>query len=177
MKSTTNDENYETIIIMMAFMTVLPLTLMYAVGPLTVIYIYPIIFGLVTRREVKRNPIDYPDSAIVQQVTEKKNYCKKLIHLTPLIFTSVGIYIGFMIIHIYSAVRFIQYGDKVLSSYHGKSHPLPITHAVVSLTVVGGGFVLLVTILVIRILKSKKHDAQLQSLIKQSDAEAATSSM
>ena len=82
-----------------------------------------------------------------------------------------------MIIHIYSAVRFIQYGDKVLSSYHGKSHPLPITHAAVSLTVVGGGFVLLVTILVIRILKSKKHDAQLQSLIKQSDAEAATSSM
>ena len=87
-------------------MTVLPLTLMYATVPLTVVYIYPISFGLVTGSKMKRNPIDYPDSAVVQQVTEKKNYCKKLAHLTPLIFTSVGIYIGFVIIHIYSAVRF-----------------------------------------------------------------------
>ena len=87
----------------MAFMTVLPLTLMYAIVPLTVVYIYPISFGLVTGSKTKRNPIDYPDSAVVQQVTEK-NYCKKLAHLTPLIFTS-GIYIGFAIIHIFSAVR------------------------------------------------------------------------
>ena len=150
-------------------MAVLPLTQMYVVGPLTVIYLYPIIFGLVTRRQVKRNPIDYPDSDIVKQVTKKKNYCKKLVHITPLIFTSIGIYMGFVIIHIYSAVRFIQYGDEVLSSYHGKSHPLPITHAVVSLTVIGGGFVLLVTVLAVRISKSKKHDAQLITFTKQSN--------
>ena len=36
----------------MAFIAVLPLTLMYAVGPLTVVHIYPRVFGLITRKKL-----------------------------------------------------------------------------------------------------------------------------
>ena len=158
-----NNKNYKTIIIILAFITVLPLTLIYAIGPLTVIHVYPIVFGLITRQKDKENSIDYVDSGVAQQVTEKKNYFKKLAHLTPLLFTSIGICIGFLVFHVYSVVRFIQYGDEVLSSYDNKSHPLPITHAVISSTVIGGGLVLSVTILVIRISKSKKHDSKVIS--------------
>ena len=170
-----NDENYQTIIIIMMFMAVLPLTLMYAVGPFTVVHIYPRVFGLITRNKVNVNPIDYPNSYIARQVTKKKNHYQKLVHLTSLLFTSVGIYICFLVVHAYSIIRFIQYGDKVLSSYQGKSHPLPIAHAAISSMVVGGGFILSVTILVIRISKSKKHDAEV-NLGNLSSAEEATGS-
>ena len=108
-------------------------------------------------------------------MTKKKNHYQKIVHLTPLLFTSVGIYICFLVVHAYSIIRFIQYGDEVLSSYQGKSHPLPIAHAAISSMVVGGGFVLSVTILVIRISKSKKHDAEV-NLGNLSSAEAATGS-
>ena len=104
-------------------------------------------------------------------MTKKKNRYKKIVHLTSLLFTSVLIYIGFLIVHVYSAIRFIQYGDEVLGSYDNRSHPLPITHAVISSMVIGGGLVLSVTILVIRISKSKKHDAQVGN---GGGAEAAT---
>ena len=76
--------------------------------------------------------------------------------------------------HVYSVIRFIQYGDEVLSSYDNRSHPLPITHAAISSTVIGGGLVLSVTILVIRISKSKKHDSEVAD--SPSSVEAGTGS-
>ena len=160
MKGTMDDESYKTIIIIMALIAVLPFTLMYAIGPFTVMHIYPIVFGLITRKKVQVNPIDYPDLDIAKKITKKKNYYKKLIHLTSLLLTGILLYIGFMITHIYSIIRLIQYGDEVLSSYNDKSHPLPIIHALISSTVNAGGFILFATILAIRISKSRKHDAQ-----------------
>ena len=136
---------------------------MYAVGPFTVVHIYPRVFGLIIKNKV--NPIDYPNSYIAKQVNEQ-NHSKKLIHLTSLLFTSVGIYVCFHVI------RVIQYGDEVLSSYDNKIHSLPITDVAILSTVFGRG---LATILVIRISNSKKHDTEV-TLGNLSAAEAAAGS-
>ena len=144
-RSGISDENYHTIIIIMALMTVLPLTLLYAIGPLTVVHIYPVVFGLITDNKAKAKlATDYADSFVAQTVTKKKFYYKKLIRMAPFLLTSIGINIGFIIIHILSVIRFIQCGDEVLDP-----NVLPIIHAVVSLLVIGGVLFLSVTILVI----------------------------
>ena len=64
---------------------------------------------------------NYSDTtlSVIKSKASDEKFSKMLIHKPPLIFTSVGI-TGLLLIHIFSVVRFIQYGDEVLSSkiYH-----------------------------------------------------------
>ena len=105
-----NDEKYKTIIMIMIFMTVLPLTLMFGVSPLTVLHIYPIVLRRINIKGVKVYKPYYSGTVGVVSVNPKKeSHYKKPLHMKPLIFTSVLICIGFLIIHVLSVIAFIQY--------------------------------------------------------------------
>ena len=163
-----NDESYNTVIIIMIFITILPLTLMFGVSPLTVLHIYPLVLRLINIKEVEVHASQYLDSGVVPIKVKTESHYKKPLHMKPLIFTSVLIWIGFLIVHIFSVIRFIQYGNKVLSS-EDYQNIIPIIHAVLSLLAVGTGFVLTVMSLRIRISKQQKQqqesNATLQELL------------
>ena len=111
-----NDESYNTIIIIMIFITILPLTLMFGVSPLTVLHIYPLVLRWINIKEVEVHASQYLDSGVVPIKVKTESHYKKPLHMKPLIFTNVLIWIGFLIVHVFSVTRFIQYGNKVLSS-------------------------------------------------------------
>ena len=136
-----DDEIYKTIIIIMTFLLFLPLTLVFAVSPLTVLHIYPIALRLKKMNKFTVSPEDYTDSTVIAIEPKTENYVKKVIHRKPLIFASVGISIGFLIIHIFSVINSVRYCKEVLGieNYHDK---LPIVHAVFSLLAVAIGFTL-----------------------------------
>lgn len=113
-------------------------TLTYAVTPLTILYIYPIVVRLVTSIEDNPGKIHY----------------YKLIRRIPVTFTSVGICMSFLAIHLFSVGRFIQYGDEVLGSQK-YTNKMPIIHAILSAGMIAIGIILSVVILAIRITKSK----------------------
>ena len=94
------------------------------------------------------------DSGIVPIQLKDANHYKKPLHMKPLTFTGVGIFMGCFVIHIFSIMAFIQYGNEGLSSenYH---NIIPIVHAGLSLLAIGAGFILTTTLLIIRISKSK----------------------
>lgn len=155
-KSTWNDESYKTIIVIMLFMTVLPLTLMLGISPLAALHIYSLVI-----RAIKTNKIilglhqgSFIYSGVVSTEPRKESQDKKVLHMRPLILTNVGICIGFLIVHISSILHFIQYGDEVLSS--DDYMPIVITHAIISLLAIVIGFVLTVIILAIRIRKQRE---------------------
>ena len=149
-KSSMIDENYKAIFIIMWFITVLPLILTCAVSPLTALNLYPIVFRVMPGNKITVNSKFYPHVNMTQLHAKKKKYYIKVIHLRPFMFANVGITIGFLVVHIYSMIRFIQYGDEVLSSNDSKGHPLPLIHAALSLLAVIVGIVLSITISVIR---------------------------
>ena len=138
-----DDEKYKTTIIIMTFLLFLPLTLVFAVSPLTVLHIYPIALRLKKMNKVSVSPEDYTGSMVIAIEPKTDNYDKKVIHRNPLIFASVGISIGFLTVHIFSVINSILYCKEVLSNesynYHNK---LPIVHAVLSLLAVAVGFIL-----------------------------------
>ena len=144
-------------------MTILPLTLMFGVSPLTVLHIYPMVLRRIDIKKVKVYPRDYLDSGIL--IIKPKNliesYYKKMLHMKPLILTAAVICIGFWTIHVLSVMAFIQYGNEVLNSenYH---YIIPIAHAVLSLLAVATGFVLTVIFLKVRISKYKQQQQQQQ---------------
>ena len=117
-----DDENYRTMIIIMILLALLPLMLVFEISPLTVLHIYPIARKLKKINNIQVSAKNYHDStlSIVKPKASDEKFSKMLIHKPPLIFTSVGISTGLLLIHIFSVVRFIQYGDEVLSSkiYH-----------------------------------------------------------
>ena len=152
-KSTMDVENYRTIIIILVLMTVLPLTLTLAFSPFTVLHIFPIVFRLLENDKVKVKAEYYEDKGIIPINPTKKDYYKKVIHLVPLTLTGIGMYISFVVIHIFSIIELLQYGNEVLNINY-----LPIAYAVISLLAVITGFVLSVIILVIKILRSKKDN-------------------
>ena len=154
-KSTMELENYRTIIIIVILTTLLPLTLTLACSPFTVLHIFPMVRRLLKNRVVKVNAYYYEDPGIIPLDPMKKDYYKKVVHLLPLTLTGIGIYIGLLVIHIFSIVRLLEYGNEVLSSYYKY---LPIAHAVFSLLAVIIGFGLSVIFLVIKILRSMKDD-------------------
>ena len=77
--------------------------------------------------------------------------------MRPLIFTTIWICIGFIVIHVFSVISFIQYGNEVLSSenYHIK---IPLTHAVLSPLAIGIGFILTVLILILKVRSQSEKD-------------------
>ena len=125
----------------MIFLSFLPLTLVFAVSPLTVLHIYPIALRLKKVNTFTVSPEDYTDSTVTAIEPKMDNYDKRVIHRNPLIFASIGISIGFLIVHIFSIINSILYCNEVLSneSYHNK---LPIVLAVLSLLAVAIGFIL-----------------------------------
>ena len=159
-----NDESYNTIIMIMIFMTILPITLMFGVSPLTVLHIYPIVLRQINIQKIKVDQSYYVDSGVVPIQPKTESHYKKPLHMKPLILTSVLICIGFLIIHVLSVMSFIQYGDEVLSSenYH---NIIPITHAVLSLLAVAIGFGLTTIFLKTKISKSKDVNPALQPLL------------
>ena len=136
-----DDKKYKTIILIMTFLLFLPLTLVFAVSPLTVLHIYPIALRLKKMNKVTVSPEDYTDSTVITIEPKTDNYVKKVIHRKPLIFASVGISIGFLIVHVFSVINSILYCKEVLNikNYHDK---LPIVHAVLSLLAIAVGFTL-----------------------------------
>ena len=145
-------------------MAALPLTLMLGVSPLAVLHIYPIVLKLINIEKVKVDSRYYPDTGIATITPKKKGHDKKPLHMKPLIFTGVGIWISFSVIYAFSVIRFIQYGNEVLSSenYHTI---IPILHAVLSLVAIGTGFALTVKLLKGRISKLYKDNKALQPLL------------
>ena len=154
-KSTMEHENYRTIIIIVILMTSLPLTLTLAFSLFTVLHIFPMVLRLLKNRKVKVDPYYYEYHGIIPIDPTNECYYKKVVHLLPLTLTGLGIYIGLLVIHIFSIVRLLEYGNEVLSSYYKY---LPIAHAVFSLLTVIIGSGLSVIFLVIRILRSKKDN-------------------
>ena len=136
-----DDEKYKAIIIIMTFLLFLPLTLVLAVSPLTVLHIYPIALRLKKMNKFTVSPKDYTDTTVVTVLPKQDDYDKKVMHRNPLIFASVGISIGFLIIHIFSIIEYTIYAKEVLSteSYHNK---LPIMHGIFSLLAIAIGFIL-----------------------------------
>ena len=151
-----NDKSYNTVIMIMICITILPLTLMFGVSPLTVLHIYPIVLRRISIKEVEVSPSEYLDSGVVPITVKTESHYKKPLHMKPLIFTSALIFIGFLIVHVFSIMSFIQYGKEVLSSkdYHSI---IPITHAVLSLLAIVVGFGLTVTCLRVRISKQQQQ--------------------
>ena len=139
-------------------MTILPLILMFGVSPLTVLYIYPLVLKQINIKRKKVSKLYYSGTVVgVFSVDrEKESHHKKPVHTKPLILTSVLIFIGFFIVHVFSIISFIQYGNEVMSSkdYHSI---IPITHAVLSLLAIVVGFVLTAIFLMVRIYKSKQY--------------------
>jgi len=136
-------------------MAVLPMTLMIGVSPLTVLHIYPIVLKRID--DIKEIEVDnkfYVDSGIVPIQPKDENHYKKPLHMKPSIFTGVVIFVGCFVIHIFSIMAFIQYGNEVLSSenYH---NIIPIILAGSSLLAIGAGFVLTAKLLKLKISKSK----------------------
>lgn len=156
-----NDKSYNTVIIIMILITILPLTLMFGVSPLTVLHIYPLVLRWINIKEVEVDASEYLDSGVVPIKAKTESHYKKPLHMKPLIFTSALTWIGFLIVHAFSVIRFIQYGNEVLSSedYHSI---IPIAHAVLSLFAVVTGFVLTVMSLRIRISKQEKQQEEQQ---------------
>ena len=87
------------------------------------------------------SPKDYTDTTVITVLPKQDDYDKKVMHRNPLIFASIGISIGFLIIHIFSIIDYTLYGKEVLSteSYHNK---LPIMHGIFSLLAIAVGFIL-----------------------------------
>ena len=133
---------------------------MFGVSPLTVLHIYPLTLRQINIKEVEVDKSQYLDSGVVSIRVKMENHYKKPLHMKPLIFTSVLIWIGFLIVHVFSVIRFIQYGNEVLSSedYQNK---IPIAHAVLSLFAVVTGFVL--TVISLRVRISKQQEEQQES--------------
>ena len=153
-------------------MMILPLILMFGVSPLTVLHIYPLVLGRINIKRKKVSKPYYSGTVVgIFSVNHNKNsHYKKPVHTKPLILTSVLIFIGFFVVHVFSIISFIQYGQEVLSSkdYHSI---IPITHAVLSLLAIVVGFVLTVIFFTIRISKSKQHqDPQHQQQREQCQA-------
>ena len=112
-------------IIIMILMIIVPLTLIAASSPFTALYVFPI--ALRCLRNVNGNTI-------------------------PLILTGITIFIGLLVLHIFSLVTLLEYGNEVLSSNYVY---LPIAHAILSILAVIIGFSLLVIFLYIKVLKRR----------------------
>lgn len=141
-KSAAIGENGRIITIVM---TLVVITLMFAVGPFTVLYIYPIVVRIISKDKAK------------EESTNKlsKNFYRKLIHWVPLLCTGTMTCVSLFAIHIFSLVRFVQYADEVLSS-ETENRAMGIMYTVLSLLAVITGIVFSVTVLMRRISKSKK---------------------
>ena len=122
-------------------MAFLPLMLMFAITPLTVVHIYPFARRLKKVNVINVTQEDYIDSTVIVTEIKEKNIKKELIQKNTLVFTSIVISIGFFVIHVFSIAKFIQYGDKVLNHkvYH---NIIPIVHGVLSLSAILTGLVL-----------------------------------
>ena len=146
-KSATIGENGRIITMLM---TLVVITLMLAIGPFTVLYVYPMVVRMITKDKTK------------EKSTNKlsKYFYRKLIHWVPLICTGVVTCVGLFAIHIFSIVRFVQYGDEVVRN-EKENRSIAILYAMLSLLAVITGIVFSVTVLMRRISKSKDGNKEL----------------
>lgn len=145
----------------MAFIAVLPLIMTFVVSYLTVLHIKPIVRRLKKINKVTVSTEDYSSSTAITGKPKTEKFDKRLVHEEPLIFTSVGISIGFLTIHVISVVKLIQYGEEVLSfeTYHNK---MPIVHAIFSLLGIVIGFVITQIILFVNSKNDNKENQELR---------------
>ena len=127
---------------------ILIITLTLAVSPLTVIYIYPMLIRIITKKKVKVNQINESD---------KEHDYKQLIDCVPLTVTGVAVCIALAVIHIFGSIHFYQYADEVLigGTYHIIA---PLPNEVFSVLTLIAGMSFSVIISTRRFSKSKKND-------------------
>lgn len=141
MKSTTIDESGTAIL---SLMIAVIITLLLAVTPLTILHIFPIVVTLITK---DKEPRDHQGG--------KYKY-KTLINWTPLTCTGILTIIGFSVIHIFSVIRFKQYGDEVFSSENHIQIML-IIYNILSLATFYIGFALSAIILAKKVKEKKQN--------------------
>ena len=141
---------------------------MFGVSPLTILHIYPLVLRQINIKRKKVSKPYYSGTVVgVFSVDcEKESHYKKPVHTKPLILTSVLIFIGFLVVHVFSIMSFIQYGQEIMSNKYYHSI-IPIIHAVLSLLAIAVGFVLTAIFFKIRISKSKlQQDPQQQEWLE-----------
>ena len=146
------DEKYKTILGMMKALTYLPSTLMPLISFLIIAYVYPLISCYVKQYSDK---LEKGQFFYIKQLTDteiqliQENFTQKWkgFHLICLLLTSTVINILLVILHISSAVKFIDYGKEILHTEEfligpSGNHYLPYMHAALSYFLVTAMFII-----------------------------------
>ena len=129
-------------------MILIAITLMLAIGPFTVLHIYPIIVRL--NQIIKKKAKDSTNQ-------HRQKYYKKLIHWPPLICTGVVTCASFLVIHILSIVNFIEYNEEVLRNER-YNRIMGVMYAILSLLAIIIGIVFSATVSLRKISNLKNDD-------------------
>ena len=160
------DAKYEIIVCMIKALTYLPLTLMPFISCLTIIYICPwISWHLNQYSEVNEKDEFFQIKQLPQadmqlmQTKIAKNW--KTLHLICLFLTSFVVNMILIELHIYSATKFIEYGNEILHEdefLFGPTgyHYLPYLHATLSYLLIGTLLTLAIGYSIFSICKRKK---------------------
>ena len=131
-----HDLIYKAIKGIMEIITYLPIVMVPLISCLTIIYIYPIIFHRVDQYS-KINQKDFKQSSKTNvQMSKLINFHQKWkkIQLFSLFLTSCVVTILLVILHIFSAIKFITYGGEILHDDHRK---LPYMYSGLSCLLIG----------------------------------------
>ena len=158
------DAKYKIIVRIIKALTYLPLTLMPFISCLTITYICPLISCYVNQYSEANEKDEFfqipgqTDMHLMQTKITKK---WKTLHLVCLFLTSFVVNMNLLELHIYSAVKLIEYGNEILHEEEflfGPSgyHYLPYMHAKLSYFLVGTLLILAIGYSIIYVYKHKK---------------------
>ena len=145
-----DDVIYNAIVGIMSVITYLPVVMMPLISCLTIIYIYPSISHRVDQY-LKFNQEDQTEVSKVEMPKLINFHQKwKRAHLFSLFLTSCVVTILLVVLHIFSAIQFFTYGNKIL---HVDSHKLPYWYLVISCLLIG---IMLAVAIIVPICKQGK---------------------
>lgn len=127
---------YNAIVGIMSVITYLPVVMMPLISCLTIIHIYPSISHRVDQYS-KFNQEDLKQSSKIDvEMPKLINFYQKWkkAHLFSLFLTSCVVTILLVVLHIFSAIQFITYGNKIL---HDDHRNLPYLYLVISCLLIG----------------------------------------
>lgn len=137
-----DDAKYKTVLHMMKALTYLPSTLMPLISFLIIFYVYPLISCYIKQysEKIEKDKFFYMKQlthAEIQLMQEKFTQKWKSFHLIRLFLTSAVINMLLVRLHIYSAAKFISYGNEILHDEEfligpSGNHYLPYMHAALS---------------------------------------------
>ena len=147
-----DDAKYKTILYMMKALTYLPSTLMPLISFLIIFYVYPLISCYIKQYsdKIENDQFFYTKQlthAEIQLMQEKFTQKWKSFCLICLFITSVVVNLLLVKLHLYSATKFIEYGNEILHNEEflispSGNHYLPYMHAALSYFLITAMFII-----------------------------------